>query len=103
MVNEKFRKALENYCKINELSEDEQPLIFDNSSYDNAIIGITINDELVYDYDRMVEEFMLENNCKYEEAQEWVDCNTIKALSYNSSEHKPIIIYSKELFEKIYD
>ena len=70
MVNEKFRKVLENYCKINELSEDEQPLIFDNSSYDNSIIGITINDELVYDYDKMVEEFMLDNNCKYEDAQE---------------------------------
>lgn len=70
MVNEKFRKALENYCKINDLSEDEQPLIFDNSSYDNSIIGITINNELVYDYAKMVQEFMFENNCKYEDAAE---------------------------------
>lgn len=103
MVNIKFRKALENYCKINELSEDEQPLILDNSSYDNAIIGITINHELVYDYDKMVEEFMLENNCKYEEADEWVQYNTLRALNYNSSKHKPVIIYNRELFEKIYD
>jgi hypothetical protein len=41
----------------------------------------------------MVEELMEDEECSYEEAVEWIDYNTIRALPY-AGENGPIIMYS---------
>lgn len=33
-------------------------VILENSSFDNSIIGVTLDDKLIYDYDKMIEELM---------------------------------------------
>lgn len=85
---------------INEMYGDDI-YVFDNPSYDSAIIGITSDDRVVYDYDLMVEELAETDNISYEEAMEFIDYNTVRALSYFSYENKPVIIFpiNKEMFE----
>lgn len=58
-----------------ELPEDA--LVFDNASYDGSIVGVTVDGHVVYDYDKMIEEFMQDEGCSYEEAIDWIDYNTI--------------------------
>ena len=74
-----------------ELPEDA--IVFDNMSYDGSIVGVTTDGRVVYDYDKMVEELMQDENCSYEEAADWIDYNTIRALPY-TGENGPIIMYS---------
>lgn len=60
--------------------------------YADAFIGVTINNQAVYDYEKMVEWLMKTENMSYLEAIEWIDYNTIRALPY-VGEQAPIIIY----------
>jgi hypothetical protein len=66
-------------------------LILDNASYDNSIVGITFDNRLIYSFDKMIEEYMQENNCEDIEAVEWIEYNTIRALPY-MGEKAPIIM-----------
>lgn len=90
MVCKEFREWLDDYCQ--DKSEDELPIVFENHAYDNSIIGITEDNRLVYDYELMISEYMKDEECSYDEAQEWVDYNTIRALPYIKG-NSPIIIY----------
>ena len=74
-----------------ELPEDA--IVFDNMSYDSSIVGVTTDGRVVYDYDKMVEELMEDEQWSYEDAVEWIDYNTIRALPY-AGENGPIIMYS---------
>jgi hypothetical protein len=62
-----------------------------NYSYDNALIGVTDDGRAVYDYELMVEWLMEQEDWSYEEAAEWVDCNTLRALPY-MGEDAPVVI-----------
>ena len=73
-----------------ELPEDA--ILFDNMSYDGSIIGVTTEGRVVYDYDQMVEELMQDEEWSYEDAVEWIDYNTIRALPYAGADG-PIIMY----------
>lgn len=74
-----------------ELPEDA--IVFDNMSYDGSIIGVTTDDRVVYSYDKMVEELMQDEEWSYENAVEWIDYNTIRALPY-AGPNGPIIMYN---------
>ena len=74
-----------------ELPEDA--IVFDNMSYDGSIVGVTTDGRVVYNYDKMVEELMEDEQCSYEEAADWIDYNTIRALPY-AGEDGPIIMLS---------
>ena len=49
----------------------ENFIIFENPDYDSAIIGITENNQVVYDYEKMIEHLMQEDDMDYEEAVDW--------------------------------
>ena len=61
-------------------------------AYDNSIIGVTTDGRVVYDYDKMVEELMRDEEWDYEEAADWIDYNTIRSLDYAGA-YAPIIMY----------
>jgi hypothetical protein len=67
-------------------------IVLDNESYDNSIIGVTFDDRVIYSYERMVEEYMKDNNCTEEEAVDWIEYNTIRAIPY-FPEPRPVIVY----------
>lgn len=63
-----------------------------NYSYDNALIGVSSDNRAIYDYDKMVEWLIETENFSQEDAVEWIDYNTIRALSYMGAK-APIIMY----------
>ena len=103
MVNENFRNAIFNYCAEHGLTEDEQPLIFDNHAYDNSVIGISHDGRLVYDYELMVQEFMKDENCSEEEAVEWIEYNTMRSLCYGGGLTPIIITTNYDYLMEIYN
>ena len=82
MVNEQIRE---------ELPEDS--LVLDNQSYDNSIIGVTLDGRVVYDYDLMIQELMADDNCSVEDAIDWIEYNTLRAIPY-MGDKAPIVIQS---------
>jgi hypothetical protein len=75
-----------------ELPEDT--ILFGDTfmSYDGAIIGVTTDDRVVYDYNKMIEELMQDEEWSYEDAVEWIEYNTIRALPY-AGPNGPVIMY----------
>jgi hypothetical protein len=71
----------------------EDVVIFENFSYDDALVGITEDGRAVYDFDKMVEWLMDKEGWTQEEAAEWICYNTIRALPY-AGDDGPIIMYS---------
>lgn len=72
----------------------EDVVFFTNCGYDDALIGIDTNNRLVYDYNKMVEWLVTNEDCTEEDAADWIDYNTIRALPY--IDNAPIIMYPIE-------
>ena len=89
MKDEKFRKALD--AMVEDQGIEEEVLILDNHAYDKSVVGITEDGRLIYDFNKMVEEFMEDEDCDETEAIEWLEYNTLRALPY-MGERAPIII-----------
>jgi hypothetical protein len=81
--------AINEYIR-SELSEDT--IVFDNPSFDNSIIGVTTDGQAVYDYDKMVEELMRDDDISEQEAIDWIEYNTIRAIPY-AGEMAPIVMF----------
>ena len=64
-------------------------------SYDDALIGVTHDNRAVYDYEKMVEWLISTEGFTEEEAIEWIDYNTLRAIGY-FGEDAPIIMYPIE-------
>lgn len=64
---------------------------------DDAIIGTTPDDRLVYSYSKMIDCLMVNDGMDYEEAAEFIDYNTIRSLPY--IENAPVIMYSIEALD----
>lgn len=63
-----------------------------DESYDDALIGVTDGGRAVYDYEKMIQWLIEKDEMTAEEAIEWIDYNTIRALPY-FGENAPIIMY----------
>ena len=105
MLDIRFRKALAKMLEEQGIEEEDQPVLLTNHSYDKSIIGFTSEDgRAIYSYESMIQEFMEDENCSEEEAQEWVDYNTMRALPYGDKGHHPIVItIDREYVEEFYD
>lgn len=80
--------------------------MFDDPAFDKSIIGITDEGRLVYDYEKMVDELAEEDGISREEAQEFIDYNTMRVLPYinhQDSQYAPIVLEcTKEMIEELY-
>lgn len=63
-----------------------------NESYDDALVGVSDDGRAIYDYDKMVDWLVDKYDWTDEEAVEWIEYNTIRALPY-FGEGAPIIMY----------
>lgn len=78
---------------LNELGLEDS-IVFENPSYDSAIIGYdAVSQRIIYDFDLMVEHLMNEDKMERDEAIEFIEYNTIRATPY-AGEMAPIILYS---------
>lgn len=66
-----------------------------NYSYDTALIGVSEDGRAIYDYALMVEWLIKEEGFSEEDAVEWIDYNTIRALGYAGAS-APIVMYRIE-------
>ena len=91
MTNEELRENLL-------MQYDEEVVngmtMFTSPSYAAAVVAVTHDDRLVYDYNKMVECLMVDDDMTYEEAAEFIDYNTIRTLPY--MEKAPVIIMPLE-------
>lgn len=73
----------------------EDAIVFENPSYDSAIIGTSHDDRVVYSFDKMVECLMEEDGMSYEEAVEFIEFNTLRAIPYFGP-NAPIVLMNEE-------
>ena len=72
----------------------EDSIVFESPSYTNAVIGISDSGQVCYSYEKMALCLIEEDGMTYEDAIDFIDYNTVRALPYcNPSENRPIIIY----------
>ena len=76
----------------------EDIVIFENPAFDGAVIGVSDDGRAVYDYDKMVAAAMEQEGWTYEEAIDWIEVNTLRAIPYY--ENAPIIMYPLLIDEK---
>ena len=89
-----FKDVKELKDLLNELGY-EDTVVFENPSYLKAIIGISDDGALCYSYDKMVQCSIEEDKMEEEDAMEFIDYNTIRALPYASSMGvRPIVVYN---------
>lgn len=74
----------------------EETVVLESPDYLSAIEGVSEDGRLIYSYDKMVKHLMQVENMSCEDAMEFIDYNTIRALPY-AGEKAPIISYSIEL------
>lgn len=70
----------------------EDVMLLEDFSYDDALVGISNDNRAIYDYEKMIEWLVRTQNFTEEEAVEWIDYNTIRALSYYGDK-APIILF----------
>lgn len=72
--------------------EHDDSVVFENPDFADAVVGISEEGRVIYDYDKMVESLMAEDCISDEEAVDFIEYNTIRAIPY-MGEKKPIILY----------
>ena len=90
-MNQKIREAL---CDMGH----EEAVVFDGPDYDEAIVGVTDEGQVVYDFDRMVQILVERDGMEPLAAIDFIDYNTIRALPY--VENAPIIMRKLQLEEE---
>ncbi len=77
---------------------DEGTVFLEPAELDKAIIGTAISNGhyvVAYSYTSLVRTYMQMEGWEWEEAAEWVDYNTIRALPYMGA-LSPVIVYVEE-------
>lgn len=71
----------------------EDLIVFEDPDYDAAIIGVSHDDRVIYDYGKMLACLMEEDHMTMEEAAEFIDYNTIRSIPYVGA-RAPIVMYN---------
>lgn len=85
-----------------EILEDldyENLIVFENPDYDEAIIGVSHDDRVIYDYDKMLEHLVTKENMSIEDAADFISYDTIRSLSYRGPE-APIVMFGIEQYQE---
>lgn len=69
----------------------DDAVVFENPSYETAIVGYDVHSSrIIYDYERMIDYLVENEQMNEDEAVEFIDYNTIRSLDY--IENHPIIL-----------
>lgn len=88
MENRELREYLNDVYE-----EADEVIIFENPEYDDAVIGISQDDRLVYDYELMIECLVKNEGMTYEDAADFISYNS----SFSVGGREPIIMYHLEV------
>lgn len=70
----------------------EEVVIFENPSYDDALVGVSEDGRAIYDFEKMIYWLHKNEGMALDEAIEFIEFNTIRALPYYTG--APIVMYS---------
>lgn len=91
--NDEIREVLnEIFCGDEEILDEI--VLFEDPDYATAVIGISDDHSIIYDYDLMIEHLMNEEGMSEEDAADFVNYDTIRALGYFNVGIKPTIKYN---------
>ena len=82
--------SVEELCEFLEAQGHEETVFFEHPSMVKAITGITDSEQLIYDYNLMIEAAMEEEGWTCEDAIDWIEYNTLRSIPYMGSYH-PIV------------
>ena len=68
-----------------------QIIILEGDEFANGFIGLSVDNRVVYSYDRLVDSLSRSNNWTTDEAIEWLEYNTIRSLPYLGNKASLII------------
>lgn len=85
--------------EVNDYAEscDKTILMFSNPDFAGAIIGISSDDRVIYDYDKMIQDLMQTEDLSEIDAIEFINYNTIRSLPYY--DNAPIILQIKNYYK----
>ena len=92
-------KLNEDTAELSEWLRDndfDKTVILESPNYLAAIIGLTLEGRLIYSHRRMVWYLMQHDGMDYEEAEEFIQYNTIRGLDYKG-EYAPIVVMDIEM------
>ena len=81
------------------VGDDEEILneiiVLEGDEFADGAVGLTQDYHVVYDYNRLVDSLMRHNSWTAEDAIEWIEYNTLRAIPYMSSQgNEPIVLIS---------
>lgn len=68
----------------------EEVIVFENPDFDSAIIGVTTDNRVVYDLNKMIEHLSEADGIDAIDAMDFIDYNTLRACPYVDG--APIVI-----------
>lgn len=77
----------------------EDLVIFQNPDYDEAIIGVSHDDRVIYDYDKMIEHLVNKEHMSIEDAADFISYDTIRSLSYRGAD-APIVMFGISIYQE---
>lgn len=69
----------------------EDAIVFDSPSYDKAIIGVSDDGRVIYDYEMMIQCLMEDEDMSELDAADFISYNSIRAAAYIPN--GPIVMY----------
>lgn len=91
MNNDDLRGIL--YGMVGDEEELNKIIILEGDEYADGAVGLSNDNHVIYDYNKLVESLMKHNNWSGTEAIEWLEYNTLRAIPYMKAEGKePIIL-----------
>lgn len=84
-------EEIKNY--LSERDDADEIILMTSPSYDTAILGISSDGNVIYSYSKMIDYLVETDGMSEEEAMEFIDYNTIRAIDYVADKKKPIICY----------
>lgn len=73
----------------------EDLIVFESPDYDSAIIGVSHDDRVIYDYDKMIEHLIENEDMDIESAADFISYDTMRAIPY-AGDGAPIIMFKLE-------
>ena len=94
ITNAKLKEILRDIILDDE--ELNNIIILEGDEFAGGAVGISQDNHVIYDCEKLIESLMSYNNWTFEEAIEWINYNTLRALPYMKNNGKePIIIVDK--------
>lgn len=73
----------------------EDAVVLENPDFANAVVGVSDDGRVIYDYEMMVDCLAEEDEMNREDAIDFINYNTVRALPYMGA-MRPIIMYGME-------